>query len=150
MSKLRDFLSERKAEIDRQIKALRDERAEILIAEKALPQIDAVPGVERPTRRGPDGGPTLKEMAMAILKGFPEGADANKIRDMIHVIYGKEIARESMSPQLSRLGAAGILQRDGLIWRLATQATPPLTNEASNGDTFEASESEEVKLADLL
>ena len=150
MSKLREFLSERKAEIDRQIKALRDERAEILMAEKALPQADAVPGIERATRRSSSGGPTLKEMAVEILSKNPAGMDANAIRQMIFIDYGKDIARESMSPQLSRLGAAGILLRDGLIWRLATNAPASNANEAPDGDTPEASESEEVTLEDLL
>ena len=152
MSKLRQFLSERKAEIDRQIKDLRDERAEILMAEKALPQADSVPGIERQSRRAPDGGPTLKDMAVAVLSELPDGADANAIRHLIGMKFGREIARESMSPQLSRLGAASVLKRDGLIWKLALppQEGVAQTNEASGVSPPEASESEEVKLEDLL
>lgn len=152
MSKLRQFLAERKAEIDRQIKALRDERSEIVMAERALPQTDAVAGVERQQRRAPDGGPTLKEMAVAVLADTPNGADANTIRIAISERFGREIARESMSPQLSRLGAAGILERNGRIWRVAGGNEEPTgqTNEASDGETSETSEAETVTINDLL
>lgn len=113
---LREFMAARKAEIQSQIKALRDELREIDAAFAALPQ----DGSARTTReRGPSGTgkKTLKELALEALKENPEGMEAVEIIKWIKDKYDLDVPRESMSPQLSRLGGDGIIKRDGLTWR---------------------------------
>lgn len=115
---LRDYLTQRRSEVQAKIKALRTELAELDAAEKALGDPDQSTKHKRVRGTGGTGKKTLKEMALDALKAKPEGADAQTILSWIKDVHGLEVARESMSPQLSRLGQEGIITRDGLTWHL--------------------------------
>lgn len=115
---LRDYLAQRRSEVQASIKALRTELAELDAAEKALGDPGQSPKVKRERGTGGTGKKTLKEMALDALRANPEGADAQAILSWIKDTHGLEVARESMSPQLSRLGHEGVITRDGLTWRL--------------------------------
>ena len=134
MSKLRDFMATRRSEIDADIKALRSELRDIDAAEAALAEKDGTlrGGVHFGAglyRRRPDGKPTLKQMAISVLEGG-KSMDANSIRDAIIKEFDVEVPRESLSPQLSRLGSEGVLARHGLLWHraLGHDEGPDLTN----------------------
>ena len=95
---------------------------------------------------------TLKQLAVEVLFERPGGADALAILNSIKEKYGFDVARESMSPQLSRLGQDGVISRNGLIWKiedpdkalqiykvpdeeLPSGATPSASDEASLFDS---------------
>ncbi len=114
---LREYLAQRRTEIQTDLKALRVELAELDAAERALP--DAGAGAQKRERGATGTGKkTLKELALDALYHYPAGADAQTILSWIKHKHGIEVARESMSPQLSRLGQDRIIKRDGLLWRL--------------------------------
>jgi hypothetical protein len=58
---------------------------------------------------------TIKQMVLDALKDhFHEGATPSELRDYIRVAYRREVDRNSISPQLSRLREEGlVLQLDG-------------------------------------
>lgn len=119
MLPLRDYLSQRKAAVQAEIKALRAELVELDAAERALSEAG-----DRPvSRRGSTatGKKTLKEMALEVLSHHADGLDASAIRTEIKRLFEVDLTRESLSPQLSRLGQAGDVSRQGLIWKLAPQ-----------------------------
>lgn len=119
MATLRQFLTERRAEIQQQIKMLRAELRELDVAASALPDAgDALRDTTDKPRRERREGPTLKTMAVEILKQNPDGLDANDIRAKIAQTFGVEVQRSSMSPQLSRLAKDGIVRLAGHRWLL--------------------------------
>ncbi|AWM88621.1 hypothetical protein [Microvirga sp. 17 mud 1-3] len=143
MATLRDFITNRRAEIKQEIARLRTELRELDVVESTLNNVPlhqptvrvsatVVPG------RSEEASKTLKEMAVEVLSDRPEGADANQILKAIHERFGVEVARSSLSPQLSRLGHEGVLERDSFIWKLrkfasaAVESTAPKENEPSN------------------
>jgi DNA-binding transcriptional ArsR family regulator len=68
---------------------------------------------------------TIKEMILRALRDhFPKGASPSDLRDYIRDAFGKEIDRNSISPQLSRLREEGVVDQYGLDakWKL-TRAT---------------------------
>jgi len=143
---LREYLAQRRADVLANIKAYRKELAEIDAAERALAAAGgeaAKPRRERGTSG--TGRKTLKELAIDALREHPEGADAQTILAWIKERHGMEVARESMSPQLSRLGQEGTLARDGLLWRLvqARIVTEPQKDETPDAATSDASSLEE-------
>ncbi|MES1180005.1 MAG: hypothetical protein ABUL43_02295 [Hyphomicrobium sp.] len=71
---------------------------------------------------------TLKQLAVRALQDhFPYGATANQLLAVFRIAYGREIARESLSPQLSRLKDDNIIKLDGKLWKLTDleRETPP-------------------------
>lgn len=117
MATLRQFLSDRRAEIQEQMKMLRAELRELDAASAALPDAVAPQETARVARERREG-PTLKVMAVEVLKQHPDGLEANDIRAQIGQIYGVEVKRSSMSPQLSRLAKDGIVRLAGHKWLL--------------------------------
>lgn len=63
---------------------------------------------------------TMKELIVrALTEQFPHGATALELIEFFGSAWGRyDIMRTSLSPQLSRLGAEGVLKRVGLIWSL--------------------------------
>lgn len=83
---------------------------------------------------------TIKEAVVDILNEAGQGLTALQILPLVNRRLGVEYPRTSLSPQLSRLKADGLLTREGVLWSLAKA---PQTNEASPGMPGEASKPEE-------
>lgn len=137
---LRDYLIAREAELLKERGGYLEKVAgiEIDLAEtrRALAALGApeMPGLLRLATglATPDGVPyrewTLKQLAVRALQDhFPYGATANQLLAVFESHYAREIARESLSPQLSRLKDDNIIKLEGKLWKLATQEreTPP-------------------------
>lgn len=121
MTTLREFLADRRAAIQAEMKALRAELREIEAASAALP--DGRGEVLSPVRAS-RGGPTLKELAVEILQRHSEGLDANDIREEMRLKHGVSVKRSSLSPQLSRLAKDGVIQREGHKWLFQSDQPP--------------------------
>lgn len=69
---------------------------------------------------------TMKELVrMALHEQFREGATAKELLEFFHNAWHREdITRESLSPQLSRLRAEGVLGRSQKRWYLIDE--PPV------------------------
>ena len=124
MLPLRDYLTQRRQAIQSELKALRAELAEIDAAQRALA------GDVGATTPSAHGKMTLKEMALQVLSANPKGLDALGILAAIKSEFGKTVQRESLSPQLSRLGQSGEVVREDGLWRIVT--TGPGTPAESN------------------
>jgi hypothetical protein len=93
------------------------------------------------SRRASNKGPTFQDMIVDVLNDQPSnGAEALKIIELIKAKHGKEIARSSISPQLSRLKQRDVLTLDNNIWSL-TEKYKAEKNEGPAGpsDDVEAS-----------
>jgi hypothetical protein len=115
---LREYLGQRRADIQAQIKSLRAELAEVDAAAAAVFGNEAEPRQRRERGSAGTGRKTLKEMAVEALQKNTDGLEAAAILQWIKERYGLDVARESMSPQLSRLGQEGEIVRNGYVWRL--------------------------------
>lgn len=73
---------------------------------------------------------TIKEAVVEILQWEDDGMPAVDILAKLHERFGFDYPRTSLSPQLSRLKAEGMLVREGMNWRLAD--TSAETNEAAD------------------
>jgi hypothetical protein len=72
---------------------------------------------------------TMKQLIMKALTGhFMSGATAKQLREFFRDAWARDIDRESLSPQLSRLRNDKIIDRDGNVWFLVKK------NEAPPGD----------------
>lgn len=117
---LREYLAQRRVDIQAQIKAFRKELAEIDAAEAALEEVAGQP-VRSRRQKGGSGSErkTLKELALEALTDNTDGMEASAILTWIAEKHGIEVARESMSPQLSRLARDGeIVRLEGGLWQL--------------------------------
>ena len=67
---------------------------------------------------------TIKQLVQkALEEHFQHGASANEMLHLFENVYGRgDIARTSLSPQLSRLREDGIIFRTGHLWRLRQKA----------------------------
>jgi hypothetical protein len=129
---LLDYLSGRRAEIEAQIKTLKGELAEIRIAEAAL--LGGAPGKTVVTSvRGPsvvrEG--SIKDWVLKALQDHPSGLETEDVIISIVRIGGPSVPRNSMTPQLSRLKGAGLIEQAGRYWRLLSLNRPP--NEETPG-----------------
>ncbi|WP_312312758.1 hypothetical protein [Sphingobium yanoikuyae] len=108
---LRDFITQREAEIRDQQKALKAELRDLQVAKAALE-----------AQRTPESGSgsattlTIKDMAREILGAQPNGLNSSGILDGIKKTFGRDVERTSLSPQLSRLKEEGDLALDGDVW----------------------------------
>ena len=137
---LRDFIAQREAEIRDQVRALKDELRELQAAKAAIDEAAAAGREEaRPPRMG------QRDMIKAVLDDHPQGGDAVRIINLVAQRFGTEIAKGSISTQLSRLKAEGgaVFDPATRIWRSTLHAgdaqVPPSENEpASDGSEAEA------------
>lgn len=117
-------------------------RLEVLEAELheidvALEAIGGTPGLLR-IAAGLGGadtsikGQTLKQLTVRALQDhFPGGASAAQLLDVFRNAYGREVERSSLSPQLSRLKEAGVIDLDGnRLWRLVPKNNGPAASAA--------------------
>lgn len=113
METINDYLPRRKAEILALIGELKAELRQIAAAEAAGELAS-----RRKAKSAVRGPETIKEQVIAILTDCPNGLEATEILDRLRVRFGRELKRESLSPQLSRLGADGVIERNGKTWIL--------------------------------
>lgn len=131
-SALELFVMKRLAELDEAEKPLREKLAAISAEKEKLKKaIEAVaakvrvkdetekPSVHRQPLRL--RGMTLQEAVIEILKDHNFGLPAADILKAINGRHGVNFARESLSPQISRLKQAGRIEQSGRIWKLADQ-----------------------------
>jgi hypothetical protein len=118
---LRDYLAARRDEIEGQMKALKAELGEIRIAEAALSgeptRRNAVTGAQGPSpvREG-----SIKDWVLKALQVIEGGTETEDIIAGVLGIGGPLVPRNSMTPQLSRLKAMGLLVQEGRNWKLAS------------------------------
>lgn len=112
-----EFIAERTKVIQSEIKALRDELAALKSLKAALSGSKSPESGASKTRRV--SGHTFQEMIVDVLNDLVDGAaDANYIIDLIDKKFKKKIQRSSISPQLSRLKAKGVLDLNDNVWSL--------------------------------
>jgi hypothetical protein len=139
---LRAYLDQREADLLREratfLEKVAQIDADLADVRRARSGLDApsLPGLLRLASglRPGEGEPydkwTMKQLAVRALQDhFPYGATANQLLAVFKNAYGREIPRESLSPQLSRLKDDDILKLDGKLWKLADtiaeRETPP-------------------------
>ena len=132
---LKDFLANRKAEIKLKINALKKELADIQAAENVISvtaDSESVPQKRNYGRR------TIKEMVIGVLMRAPDKrGDSHEILRGLKDLYQKDIARASLSPQLSRLKDDDYLALEGSNWCLTEKAlkeTAPDGAASAEGD----------------
>jgi hypothetical protein len=114
METMTKFMVRRKAEIGDEIERLRAELRQIAVAER-IGAAEASARGQEPHARKPE---TIKEQVVKILNDCPGGLDAREIQAHLKNRFARDVKRESLSPQLSRLGAEGVIRRDGKTWIL--------------------------------
>lgn len=67
---------------------------------------------------------TIKEAVVNVLEDAPSGFSALDILREINTRFGWDYARESLSPQLSRLKQEGHINLTGRTWHLPEQSVP--------------------------
>ncbi len=70
---------------------------------------------------------TVADMALEILRDYPDGLTAIQILDKIRERWMPNLMRSSLSPPLSRLKHVGKVILDGSIWSLADERSHYLT-----------------------
>lgn len=137
---LLDYLSERRASIEAQMKALRAELAEIRIAEEALagnsPSRTAVVSSKGSSlvRAG-----SIKDWVLKALAHEAQGLETDGVISKVSEVGGPDVPRNSMTPQLSRLKADGLIEQHGRLWRLlaAGQAQNDKASDAGTSDALD-------------
>lgn len=69
---------------------------------------------------------TMKQLVLkALFQHFPDGTTSRQLREFIRDGLGRDIERENLSPQMSRLKAEGSIEQDEVTkkWRLTTQGS---------------------------
>lgn len=135
------YIATRKREIAEQIQSLQAELSVLAAMESALRSVSPVPAADPfiitglpqppPKRRMVEGG--IKARVMSVLVGMEpgKGMSAQDILVALKVFCDLEIPRTSLSPQLSRLRADGMVSLDNGIWtptEKGRQHYPPLSS----------------------
>lgn len=125
-----EFIARRRRELDDEEGMLRDRLAAIASEREYLRSAASISFGEktppreiaraiRKRRKGIKAG-TIMDRVLNVLRKSPDGLPANTI---LFALNGetpdRPLARESLSPQLSRLKQAGYIELDGSIWRLS-------------------------------
>lgn len=139
MDSLREFIATRREEVKRQIAALKVELRELNLAEAAIKT--GMPEVQSSSiLNSGRSKPTIKDMVLAVLSNRPTGAEASEIVDLIENEFGEQIARSSLSPQLSRLKEEGLIELAGRIWKVTSekdQGEAPWSSNHGGGEVRE-------------
>ena len=135
---LREFIATRRAEIAKKMSMLMRERRELRIALAALDDQNA-------NSRSESGGLTIKTMIVEALRaGGP--ASAEQLIRRIRRDRGVDIRRSSLSPQLSRLKAEGMVDLDSTnrAWRIAGESREENGEAEASPDTHSSTVPEET------
>jgi len=144
MLPLREYLAERRQEVQAQIKSLKAELGELDRAASALEPVDVARSTQERGATG-SGRKTIKELALQALRENPDGLEASAMVTWM-ASKGHVVARESLSPQLSRLKEDHRVILEGTRWHAITAASYPMS-EPSIDDIAESqaqAEAEEV------
>lgn len=98
----------KRQELKEELEALRGARATLEMTQRGKRNADAEEKL------------TIKEMIRSVLWRNPEGGTSDQVAFWINQFHGVEVARTSLSPQLSRLKADGEvdLNEERGFWRL--------------------------------
>jgi len=99
---------------------------------KQLQSMEEPSASERSVKPAPTGRSTIKDLALEALRAYPVGLDTNQIIAEIKEKHGQDIARSSMSPQLSRLKADGEIEQVGHVWRIVSLKNSNKINKAGD------------------
>lgn len=141
---LYDFIQRRRGELTAQrapllaqVEAIDTELRQLDAAEEGMKRsqalqaaVDRVKSVGAATliaqlpARAPRGA--IKRAVVRTLEQHPDGLDAMSILREINSRDGTEYERTSLSPQLSRLKADGIVALEGNVWRLIRDPLLPM------------------------
>ena len=111
-------LNAQKKELDNQIASLQARLSRVQAAIAALTAGDLFDQMSGASGRSIRPAGTLKQMAFTVLYEADKAMTALQILDAIGEKFGQKIERTSMSPQLSRLGDAGVLIRQENLWSI--------------------------------
>ena len=64
---------------------------------------------------------SAKDMILHILRGAPEGYDVHTILNLMSSVFGVQVPRTTVSPQLSRMKHDRVVQLRGDTWSLTNQ-----------------------------
>ena len=120
---LREYVSQRKAEIEADIKRLRLELAELKAAEDAAVRIGGdvtvLGGAARRARGAEVRAGSIKDWVLKALRSAPDGAlETEGVINAVVLLGGPVITRSSMTPQLSRLKSMGLIALVGRRWTI--------------------------------
>lgn len=134
---LSDYLADRRRAIEAEMKALKAELAEIRIAEEALlgvptrRPIGVIASTAVTVREG-----SIKDWVLKALALGPNGMETDDIIATAKTIGGPDIPRSSITPQLSRLKAAGLIELDGRAWRLPERKSAEAQKNETSGGSY--------------
>jgi hypothetical protein len=123
MSELREYLQKRMATLEPLEKELLAKLApiqsELEEARRALHSVQSRAPVGR--RRGKTGpsATSIQGQILSILKSTPSGLKAVEILERARVDFGRQIRRESLAPQLSRLCADSYIENNAGVYRMS-------------------------------
>lgn len=111
-------LREEYRKLEQKIAAAESELADLINAAKAIGIVNGLPAPPRGITRKTPPEKTIKEAALEVLQEFPNGLMALDLLAKINERYGLNLARTSLSPQLSRLKKERKIISKGSIWLL--------------------------------
>lgn len=103
------------------VESIETEIANVDSAIGSLPQTPAPAQKPAPVRMRHDGRRmSVKAMVLESLElHLPDGGEVHDLLNCFATVYGRDdVARTSLSPQLTTLKNEGKISRDGMIWRL--------------------------------
>lgn len=62
---------------------------------------------------------SVREMLVHILRGSPRGLDVRTLLNLLKSVFGADVPRTTVSPQLSRMKQEGLLTLEGDVWKLS-------------------------------
>ncbi len=104
--------------MESEILRLRGELRQLAAAE-GLRLVDAADAVKRRSAKG-----TIKEQVVAVLDGARQGLDTDGIQAKLLEHFGRDVAKSSLTPQLSRLKSEGVIEQEERIWRMPVRLRP--------------------------
>jgi hypothetical protein len=157
MDKFLEFIADKRAKLLKQKQRLEEELSDLERTEKLYRASGALSGETQESRAprhvpqsqlpylippGVSAGTplalqegTIKDRVVQILAGEPNGLTSGQILERLKQSGLTELARSSLSPQLSRLKAAELLIRDQGIWKLPRNTEAEAVSAASASDS---------------
>lgn len=97
-------------------------QAEIAAVDSAMGSLPSLPAQKPAPRKVAQDGRkmSVKAMVLEVLdRHLPDGGEVHDLLNCFATVYGRDdVARTSLSPQLTTLKNEGKIARDGMVWRL--------------------------------